>query len=204
MGRWLSRDPIEEEGGINLYGYVQNNSIGPVDPLGLDVAGTFSIGTGNLSFTDNQRTVDRRGFFDRLFGRPPRMQPLSFSSHAGSGTNNVADMNQVGVGPLPTGDYAIYERPGAIAGQPAYILDPIDTNRFNDHWNGRADGIGRGAFRLHVSVPGASREGSDGCVVVGVNALGNLNRFLQGTQMGASRTISGFTGRYVGTLTVTP
>ena len=33
-GRWLNRDPIEEAGGINLYGYVGNNTINAIDPLG--------------------------------------------------------------------------------------------------------------------------------------------------------------------------
>jgi RHS repeat-associated protein len=35
LGRWLSQDPIREEGGINLYGYVGGNVSGAVDPLGL-------------------------------------------------------------------------------------------------------------------------------------------------------------------------
>jgi len=34
-GRWPSRDPIEEMGGINLYGFVSNNGINVWDMLGL-------------------------------------------------------------------------------------------------------------------------------------------------------------------------
>jgi RHS repeat-associated protein len=35
LGRWLNRDPIAETGGLNLYGYVENNPVRHVDPLGL-------------------------------------------------------------------------------------------------------------------------------------------------------------------------
>ncbi len=34
-GRWPSRDPIEERGGLNLYGMVRNNPVNRVDPFGL-------------------------------------------------------------------------------------------------------------------------------------------------------------------------
>jgi RHS repeat-associated protein len=35
-GRWLSRDPIGEKGGVNLYQYVRNAPSEAIDPLGLD------------------------------------------------------------------------------------------------------------------------------------------------------------------------
>ena len=35
MGRWLSRDPIGEAGGVNLYGFVENTPISQWDYLGL-------------------------------------------------------------------------------------------------------------------------------------------------------------------------
>jgi len=34
QGRWLNRDPIEERGGRNLYGFCQNNPQVQFDPLG--------------------------------------------------------------------------------------------------------------------------------------------------------------------------
>ncbi len=40
LGRWLSRDPIGEGGGLNLYGYVGGDPINLVDPFGFE--GRFS------------------------------------------------------------------------------------------------------------------------------------------------------------------
>jgi RHS repeat-associated protein len=40
-GRWPSRDPIEESGGVNLYGFVGNDGVGEYD-----VAGMFPYGCG--------------------------------------------------------------------------------------------------------------------------------------------------------------
>ena len=34
LGRWLNRDPIEEDGGINLYVFCQNSPNANIDPLG--------------------------------------------------------------------------------------------------------------------------------------------------------------------------
>ena len=35
LGRWISRDPIEESGGVMLYGYCGNEPVGRIDVLGM-------------------------------------------------------------------------------------------------------------------------------------------------------------------------
>jgi RHS repeat-associated protein len=35
LGRFISRDPIEENGGVNLYAYVYSSPLNSIDPLGL-------------------------------------------------------------------------------------------------------------------------------------------------------------------------
>ncbi len=42
-GRWLSRDPAGEPGGLNLYGYVNDGPINGVDPSGLFDPANFII-----------------------------------------------------------------------------------------------------------------------------------------------------------------
>jgi RHS repeat-associated protein len=46
-GRWPSRDPIEEKGGLNLYGFVGNGVIGYIDYLGMEQ--TIPLPTGGFS-----------------------------------------------------------------------------------------------------------------------------------------------------------
>ena len=42
-GRWPSRDPIEEEGGVNMYGFVGNDGVNELDILGLCDRGSVNI-----------------------------------------------------------------------------------------------------------------------------------------------------------------
>ena len=48
LRRCLTRDPIEEEGGLNLYGFCGNNAVAKYDRLGLDV--TLTTGNRNASW----------------------------------------------------------------------------------------------------------------------------------------------------------
>ncbi|MFZ9937806.1 MAG: tyrosine-type recombinase/integrase [Luteolibacter sp.] len=52
-GRWPSRDPIEEEGGINLYGFVGNDGINRSDLLGLIVTVERNEGSGQRRSEEN-------------------------------------------------------------------------------------------------------------------------------------------------------
>jgi RHS repeat-associated protein len=61
-GRWISRDPIEERGGTNLYGMVGNDPVNAVDVLGMscydsaDAAALVATRTGITLSHENPRT----------------------------------------------------------------------------------------------------------------------------------------------------
>jgi len=55
-GRWLNRDPLQEEGGINIYGFVGGDSINAYDLLGLDSAAGRWLGDTLVSLFGRQGT----------------------------------------------------------------------------------------------------------------------------------------------------
>jgi len=62
LGRWLNRDPIEEQGGINVYGYVGNAPSDAVDPFGLFLrAPSFINCLGYASGADADIQIDPTG-----------------------------------------------------------------------------------------------------------------------------------------------
>lgn len=67
-GRWLSRDPLGEMAGANLYGYVLGNPINLYDAYGLDwltTASNFSVGFGDhLSFGLTKKFRQALGYDD--------------------------------------------------------------------------------------------------------------------------------------------
>lgn len=70
QGRWLNRDPLEENGGVNLYAYVENDSVNKLDKLGLSV--TF------LPQTAQSITPEWRFFY----GRATNWRGVTVPSHA--------------------------------------------------------------------------------------------------------------------------
>ena len=59
-GRWLSRDPIGEGGGLNLYGFVGNDSIEGFDPFGLE-----NYNWGKLGAFEMRKDLHEGEWYDR-------------------------------------------------------------------------------------------------------------------------------------------
>ena len=137
-GRWLSRDPIHEAGGINLYAYVNGNPISNIDPLGLEWQ--FSQSTGQWSYVDDQTgavTSVGRGY-----------------SGTGEGRNNSAMQDVPNVGPTPQGTYDI---------GPGHHTPNTGPNTMNLTPRPGTDTFGRDLFRIHGD--NASHNASHGCPI---------------------------------------
>ena len=85
--RWLSRDPIEERGGNNLYAFVGNIPLSAVDTHGLVScpAGYMQVGTVWKAMPDETVTVQdvpytRRGV--RTMGTPPCLRCIDIEQKA--------------------------------------------------------------------------------------------------------------------------
>jgi RHS repeat-associated protein len=60
-GRWLSRDPLHEAGGLHLYGLCGNDQVDDVDPLGLEVGDGWNPWTWiapNFAELDGRKRLD--------------------------------------------------------------------------------------------------------------------------------------------------
>jgi RHS repeat-associated protein len=100
-GRWLNRDPIEEFGGLNLYGFVVNNPLNWVDPYGLswtdyipdwiDVADDYAAGYGD------SLTFGLTGWLRIRGGWNDTVDPCSMAYQAGQATQVATDLGTLGV-----------------------------------------------------------------------------------------------------------
>ena len=70
-GRWPSRDPIEESGGVNLYGFVGNDGVNGIDRLGLALYafdGTANVPTDNTNVWLMNRAYQGSAFYEPGIG----------------------------------------------------------------------------------------------------------------------------------------
>jgi RHS repeat-associated protein len=155
--RWLNRDPIEENGGMNLYGFCGNTNIG-YDRLGLYVNIVYDVKEKTLSATD----VDTR-------------ESITLKGKVISGNGKSCcvkeDQWRVGEGPLPVGRYLV----GLSYIPNAHLNDSGDYDWYKLYGNNGKNGysynkipvtapdgtrVYRGGFNLHTG------RASDGCVTV--------------------------------------
>jgi hypothetical protein len=108
-GRWPSRDPIEEEGGINLYGFVGNDGINYVDLVGLSkLPGTVWMRCIRC------KNGDTKGQMTCWFEMPDGTVGPSFPANTGGGYANPDGYNgdPYGTGaPIPPREYDILPKP---------------------------------------------------------------------------------------------
>lgn len=72
IGRWLSRDPLEEDGGIAIRAFVRNAAVCSIDPLGLSEIERSAerVGIGNFADSSNillQTRQDRKWYKDPIY-----------------------------------------------------------------------------------------------------------------------------------------
>ena len=66
-GRWPSRDPIEERGGLNLYGFVYNSGINDWDYLGL--SGPHSKPPSDIACCDEAKIEEGKGKLTEVYNK---------------------------------------------------------------------------------------------------------------------------------------
>ena len=135
---WISRDPIGENGGINLYGYVGNTPVNATDPLGLltfslgfgvnlgaGLGGNFTVGgivdgNGNFGFFQslgggvNVGTPEEGGGLYASVSNAPDLDSYKecageVSGHGGAGLGASVDYSTWGNGGGPNGDQTYHE-----------------------------------------------------------------------------------------------
>ena len=142
--RWLSRDQLGESGGINVYGYVKNNPVRNIDPLGLHWE--YSQGTGQWTNVNDQtgaRTPEGTGY-----------------SGNGEGLNNPAMQSTPNVGPIPQGSYIIGPQQDNTTNSGTSLpqsmrLTPQDGT----------DTFGRSGFIIHGDNSAGDNSASEGCPI---------------------------------------
>ena len=85
MGRWINRDPIREDGGLNLYAMINNNPVNDQDAYGLSGGFQQEIDDLNKRIANtNAQIAKRRTAVKNNNGKLPWSTPDYKTNHAGS------------------------------------------------------------------------------------------------------------------------
>ena len=181
--RWPSRDPIEEVGGMNLYGFVGNDSINYIDLFGLaDIQVTIvrqylkweTIGDFTATPTDEKiakccgsvsgQTLElKKGYYEAVEGRSEKYYPI-YERDKSSGDYSKSENTSVN-GQQKNLDKNYPLESGATRAQiPGSVGENnININSTNPRGSNQSYFTGT---RMHH---GGSCQSSEGCPIVGDN-----------------------------------
>ncbi|TDU80785.1 intein/RHS repeat-associated protein [Prosthecobacter fusiformis] len=182
-GVWISEDPIEEDGGVNLYEYVSNSPIVLVDPLGLQggprgggMAGGGGGGGGGFGGRGPIRPIAPRVVPPSVAPYTPGTCPVSPKIGINRTIKHLHDSGFVYKGPTKSGGGRMYEHPSGD--QIRIMPKPTARPRSAPAAKYESDQYCRfkpknGAWQPHKSIPNSDipslifPPSSGGCFVAG-------------------------------------
>ena len=156
LGRWLTRDPIGYQGGINLYGYVDSSPVGMVDASG-EARGRFPDTSEPNSVIERigpDGKVSARAFYNENGQRFLRQDYVG-EGHGGVPTPHEqgTTFNERG---QPNGDYCQRLDPGTVDRTPGSkaraLPEPANDDGLAKDIEGGAEDITKGAEGLGEDV----------------------------------------------------
>ena len=145
LGMWLSRDPIAENGGINLYAYVGNNPINAWDPFGEIAFGGAALGflsEGVFQYLEHGTNFKCWSKKDLAIGAGQGALGLGVVKNAGKAYRSYKKYRKI-KNQFPKGRYIkqtpAHEVPGELAQAGGKAAAGAAANEFKDRKNDRSD-----------------------------------------------------------------